>query len=96
MQSPAASRKPIDKMIFTGSACGEMCGKFSLTDNLDFYRAAKLIIDQFGDGAADHATKMSKEMAAKDDITGYTMWELVRNAIVELQARATAKNSTVH
>jgi hypothetical protein len=67
-----------------------------LTDDLDIYRSAKLIIDQYGEDAAGHAAKMSDKMATKDDTVGYTMWELIRNAIDELQAREPAKDSTVH
>ena len=67
-----------------------------MTDDLDIYRSAKVLIDQYGDGAADHAAKMSNEMAAKDNTVGYTMWELIRNAIDELQASERTEDTTVH
>lgn len=67
-----------------------------MADELDIYRSAKVIIDKFGDGAGDHAAKMSNEMAAKDDTVAFTMWKLIQAAIDELQARAHVKDATVH
>ena len=67
-----------------------------MTNDLDIYRAAKVIIDQHGDGAADHAAMMSNEMAGKDDVTGYGMWVLILAAIDELQEREPIGKSTVH
>jgi hypothetical protein len=71
-------------------------GKSAMADDLDIYRSAKVIIDQYGDGAGDHAAKMSREMAAKDDTVAFTMWKLIQAAIDELQERMPAKDSTVH
>jgi len=67
-----------------------------MSDDLDFYRSAQIIIDQYGDRAVSHAAKMSKEMAAKDDTVGYTMWELIRVAIDNLLTKDRAGETTDH
>jgi hypothetical protein len=56
----------------------------------------KVVINQYGDKAADHAAKLSKEMAAKQDAVGYTMWALLRQAFGELQVRDQPGETTIH
>ncbi|MFP6890012.1 MAG: hypothetical protein VCF07_09720 [Nitrospinota bacterium] len=67
-----------------------------MTDDIVIYRSAKVLIDHYGDEAANHAAKMAEVMAAKIDITGYTKWKLIRAAIDKLQVQKPAKDSTVH
>ena len=56
-----------------------------MTAELDLYRAARLIIDQKGDGAANDALKRGEQLFDSGDADGAATWLLILNAIVELQ-----------
>jgi hypothetical protein len=56
-----------------------------MTDEQDIYRAAKLVIDQHGDDAADFAMKHSQQLFDAGDREGAATWQLILEAIVELQ-----------
>jgi len=56
-----------------------------MTDDLDLYRAAKLLMDRDGKDAAFVAARREAELAAKGDIEGVAAWRGIRRAIEELQ-----------
>jgi hypothetical protein len=55
-------------------------------DDLDIWRAAKLLIDRHGDEARLVAGLRADEMAEQSDAAGATVWRLIRAAVLELQA----------
>ena len=56
-----------------------------LTVDLDIYRAAQLVIDQYAEGAADYAIGRFKQLYNDHDTDGAVTWKLILEAIVELQ-----------
>lgn len=52
--------------------------------DLDIYRSAKLLIDQYGDGASLHAANRCDEMLDKGDIDGRAAWSRIYEAVLEL------------
>ncbi len=53
-------------------------------DDIDIYRAAKLLIDKHGDEAAITATKRATELLGAGDVDGYAVWKRVLQAIEQL------------
>ena len=56
-----------------------------MTDDLDIYRAAKLVIDQHGDDAALYASGRADVLLEDGDIEGATIWRRITAAVEELQ-----------
>ena len=56
-----------------------------MIDSPDIYRAAKLVIDQHGDGAALHAAQRADELLADGDPEGSAVWRHILAAIEELR-----------
>ena len=56
-----------------------------MTADLDVCRAAKLMIDQHGDGAADYALSRFKELYNNGEGEGAATWKPILKAIAELQ-----------
>ncbi len=56
-----------------------------LTSDLDLYRAAKLLIDQHGDGATIEAMKRADALAAQGDAVGKVVWLRILEAVEELR-----------
>jgi len=56
-----------------------------MTDGLDIYRAAKLVIDQHGDDAALYASRRADLLLKDGDIEGAVIWRRITAAIEELQ-----------
>jgi hypothetical protein len=52
--------------------------------NLDIYRSAKLLIDQYGDGASLHAANRCDEMLDAGDLDGRAVWSRIYEAVLEL------------
>jgi hypothetical protein len=52
----------------------------------DIWRAANLLISEYGDGAEFVAARRADEMLDSGDHEGETVWLRIRQAIVELQA----------
>jgi len=53
-------------------------------DLIDIYRAAKVLIDDLGDGAADHAESIATTHLQRGDIEGHATWKRIIAAIREL------------
>jgi hypothetical protein len=53
----------------------------------DIWRAANLLIREHGDGAEITAARRAEEMLDQGDRDGQRVWQRIRRAVVELQAR---------
>lgn len=51
--------------------------------DLDIYRSAKLLIDQYGDAASLHAANRCDEMLDKGDLDGRAVWSRIYEAVLE-------------
>ena len=56
-----------------------------MTSDIDLWRAAKLLVDRYGDGATIEAMKRSDALAAQSDAAGKVVWLRILEAIEELQ-----------
>ena len=56
-----------------------------MTDAIDIYRAAKLIIDRHGEEAALYAAARTAVLAGEADIEGAAVWRQITAAVEELQ-----------
>lgn len=56
-------------------------------DEIDIYRAAKLLVDQYGSDAAVQADLRADAMIERGDMAGATVWKRIVRAIAELQSR---------
>ena len=56
-----------------------------MTDDLDLWRAAKLLIDRHGKTATAEAMKRADALAAQGDAAGKIVWLRILEAIAELQ-----------
>ena len=55
-------------------------------DDIDIYRAAKLLIDKHGNEAAVIATKHATKMLDDGDVDGYAVWKRILRAIEQLES----------
>jgi hypothetical protein len=55
-----------------------------MIDDIDIYRAAKLLADRIGEGATDHAAKRMEELRAEGDVEGQMVWQQIMNAVEEI------------
>jgi len=58
--------------------------------DLDIYRSAKLLIEQYGEGALLHAANRTDEMLDKGDLDGRAVWSRIYEAVLELGRKAPA------
>ena len=58
-----------------------------MTDEVDIYRAAKLLLDQHGDEAAIHAAMRADDLMAVGDMEGAATWKRILGAIDVLARR---------
>jgi hypothetical protein len=56
-----------------------------VTDIIDIYRAAKLVIDRHGDDAALYAAARTAVLAGEGDAEGAVVWRQITAAVEELQ-----------
>ncbi len=56
-----------------------------MTDDIDIFRAAKLLIDKHGDEAPTRAVMKSDAMLEKGDVDGYAVWKRIVDAIKDMQ-----------
>ena len=55
--------------------------------DLDIYRAASVIIEQYGKDAQIHSTKCASAMLDKGDLDGYAVWRRALRAVREARKR---------
>ncbi len=67
-----------------------------MTPDLDIYRAANVIINQYGKDAQIHSTKRASAMLDKGDLGAYAVWKRILRVIEELQRKAPKSGETVH
>jgi hypothetical protein len=62
----------------------------------DIWRAANLVIREYGDGAEFVAAQRADEMLERCDHDGEVLWHRIRQAVVELQAVPAGKPELAH
>ncbi len=67
-----------------------------MISDLDIYRSAKVIIDQYGKDAQIHSTKRASAMLDKGDLDAYAAWKRILRAIEELQKARPKSGETMH
>ena len=58
-----------------------------MTDAVDIYRAAKLVIDRHGDDASLYAAARTAVLAGEGDVEGAAVWRQIIAAVEELQRK---------
>ena len=56
-----------------------------MTDILDIYRAAKLVVDRHGEDAPLYAAARTAALAGAGDVEGAARWRQITTALEELQ-----------
>ncbi len=64
--------------------------------DLDIYRAAKVIINQYGKDAQIHSTKRASAMLDKGDLDAYAVWKRILRAVEELRRGEAGPGMLVH
>ncbi|MCH7777694.1 MAG: hypothetical protein IH878_14330 [Gemmatimonadetes bacterium] len=64
--------------------------------DLDIYRAANVIIKQYGQDAPVHAAMRADAMLEKGDPDGYAVWKRILRALEELQREELQENEAAH
>ncbi len=64
--------------------------------DLDIYRAANVIIKQYGEDAPIHAAMRADATLEAGDRDGYAVWKLILRAVEELRAAAPKSGEAVH
>ena len=68
-----------------------------MTDEIDIYRSAKLLIDQHGDDASIHAAQEADACLEKGDLDGKAVWMGVIRAIKQLlNQQPTSSDTPLH
>jgi hypothetical protein len=67
-----------------------------MTTDRDIYRSAKLLIDQYGDGASLHAANRADEMLDKGDLDGQGTWLRIYAAVTEMLRTSSGGIKHVH
>ncbi len=64
--------------------------------DLDIYRAASVIIMQYGEDAPIHAAVRADAMLEKGDLDGAAAWKRILRAVEELQGTEPKSGEAVH
>ena len=64
--------------------------------DLDLYRAASVIIKQYGQDAPIHAAMRADAMLEVGDLDGYSVWRRILRAVGELQGTEPKSGEAVH
>jgi hypothetical protein len=67
-----------------------------MTTDLDIYRSAKLLVDQYGEGASLHAANRADEMLDKGDLVGQVTWLRIYAAVTEMLREQRGRGEAVH
>ena len=65
--------------------CSKIDAVPPMTDAIDIYRAAKLVIDRHGGEAALYAAARTVVLAGEGDVEGAAVWRQITAAVEELQ-----------
>ena len=55
-----------------------------MIDDIGVYRAAEVLIDQYGNGAIDQAETRASDMLARGELDGLAVWEHILAAVRKL------------
>ncbi len=64
--------------------------------DVDIYRAANVVIEQYGEDAQIHSTKRASAMLDKGDLDAYAVWKRILRAVGELQGTEPKSGEAVH
>ena len=64
--------------------------------DLDIYRAASVIIKQYGEDARVHATMRADAMLEAGDLDGSAVWKRILRVVEDLQRKAPKSGEAVH
>ncbi len=64
--------------------------------DLNIYRAANVIIEQYGQDAPIEAAMRTDAMLDKGDLDAYAVWKRILRAIKELQGTVPKSGETMH
>ncbi len=67
-----------------------------MTPDLDIYRAASVILKQYGEKARLHATMRADAMREAGDPDGSAMWKRILRVVEDLQRKAPKSGEAVH
>ena len=67
-----------------------------MTEEIDVYRAAALLVKQYGENAPIRAAMRADELLAGGDVEGAAVWKRVLRAIDELQAKERPTVTRLH
>ncbi len=67
-----------------------------MTSDLDIYRAANLLVKQYGEDAPIHAAMRADAMLDKGDLDGCAVWKRILRAVEELQGSEPRSDEAVH
>ena len=67
-----------------------------MTPDRDIYRAASVIMKQYGKDAQIHSTKRASAMLDKGDVDAYAVWKRILRAVEELQRTGPKPGDEVH
>ena len=67
-----------------------------LTDKLDIWRSAKLLMAERGEQASEHAARCISELSVQGDATGVTVWSDILAAIGSLRAQKPPPGAATH
>ncbi len=67
-----------------------------MTPDLDIYRAASVIIKQYGQDAPIHAARRADARLEAGDSGGYGVWKRILRAVGELQGTEPKSGEAVH
>jgi len=67
-----------------------------LSDNLDIYRTASIIIDEYGEDALIHAAMRHDELLEVGDVDGVIVWGRIVRVLRELLVQVEREGRSVH
>ena len=67
-----------------------------MTDEIDIFRAAKLMVFQHGDDAPIHTAMRADDLLERGDMEGAAAWRRILRAVDELLVRERPTDATVH
>lgn len=67
-----------------------------MTIDLDIYRSAKLLVEQYGEGASLHAANRADEMLDMGDMDGQGTWLRIYAAVTEMLRNERGDSDAVH
>lgn len=67
-----------------------------MTEEIDVYRAAALLVKQYGENAPIRAAMRADELCAAGDVEGAAVWKRILRAIDKLQTKERPTATKLH